>query len=146
MISSDRILAVLGGGMILAALVLLVLGGVGDGDGRPAGTEDPPPLDLISPADGATVEGPLEVVFRTSGQMEPLPGGWGVGDHHVHLELDGVELMPADADIERLDGGQYRWSLPGTGPGPHALRLLWSGPDHRPMPETATPLVRVQVR
>lgn len=133
--------------MILAAVVLLVLGGGRDAGGGAGGDgARPPRLEHIAPRDGETIGRPLQVVFRVPERMERLAGGWGVGDHHLHLELDGVELMPASSDIERLKDGEYRWVVAEPEPGPHALRLLWSGADHRPMPETATPLVRVEVR
>lgn len=145
MTMSERVLGVLGGGMVLAALVLLVAGGESDTGARPE-TFATPRLEMVQPREGDVIEGPLPVVFRVDGEMEIGPGGWGVGTHHLHLELDGVELMPAAADIERLGEGEYRWVLRTPAPGPHTLRLLWSGMDHRPLPGTATPPVRVEVR
>lgn len=145
--TSDRVLGILGGGMVIAAVVLLVVGGAGDeGAAARSGSPEPPRIQQIAPEEGALIDGPVEVVFRVREEMERLPGGWGIGDHHLHLEMDGVELMPAAEDIERVGEGEYRWIVGAAEPGPHALRLLWSGPDHRPLPGTATPLVRVEVR
>lgn len=140
---SDRILGVVGGAMVMAALVLLVLGGTRDRGAAATGVA--PGIEIVSPTDGAVLEGPLEVVFRVPAErkMAMGAGGWGMGDHHIHLELDSVELMPAATDIQRVARGEYRWTVGPLEAGSHAFRLLWSGPDHRRIPETATPPVRV---
>lgn len=142
---TDRLLSILGGAMVVGAVVLLLVGGEGD-TGAVAGVDAAPTLQIVSPSEGDSIRGPLTVVFRVPGEMEMQPGGWGIGDRHLHLELDGVELMPAAADIERLGEGEYRWTVGMPTTGSHTLRLLWSGLDHRPIEETATAPVRVEVR
>lgn len=142
---SDRLLGLLGGGMVLAAVVLLVAGGERDAGARPD-PQAPPPPELLEPSDGQVVSGPVAVVFRTPRALEIGPGGWGTGEHHLHLEMDGIELMPRAADLERLSEGVYRWTLPPPPEGTRTLRLLWSGPDHRPIPGTETEPVRIRVR
>lgn len=141
---TDRLLGVVGAAMVIAAVVLLVFGG--ERDTGAAGGAGAPAIEMTAPAEGDSIVGPLRVEFRVEGEMAMQPGGWGVGNHHLHLELDGVELMPAAGDMERTGAGEYRWNVGMPAPGPHTLRLLWSGPDHRPMEETATAPVRVEVR
>lgn len=143
--ATDRLLGIVGGAMVVGAVLLLLLGGERDTGAAPD-IATAPALEMVSPSQGDSVRGPLLVVFRVPGEMEMRPGGWGVGDYHVHLALDGVELMPAAADIERLGEWEYRWTVGMPAPGSHTLRLLWSGLDHRPIEETATPPVRVEVR
>lgn len=138
----DRLLGLVGGAMIVAALAVLLFGGEGD-TGQPAAPA--PRLSVVAPAAGALVREALVVEFRSDAELRPQPGGWGVGSHHLHLELDGTEYMPAPTDVERLPSGAYRWVLPRLDPGEHTLRLFWSGPDHRPLPDGASAPVRFSV-
>jgi hypothetical protein len=140
----DRALGVLGGALVIGALVMLFVGGEPDGGGS-GEIVAPPVVEIVAPADGAVLSGPLEVVFRVPARLSMRPGGWGVGDFHLHLSLDGVELMPATADLEPVGEGEYRWRVGRLEPGTHPLHLLWSGRDHRPLPETRTATVRVTV-
>lgn len=140
----DRALGVLGGALVIGALVMLFVGGESDdGGSEPVGA--PPVLEIVAPADEASLSGPLEVVFRVPARLTMRPGGWGVEDFHLHLALDGVELMPAAGDLEQVGEGEYRWHVGRLDPGTHALHLLWSGVDHRPLPQTRTATVRVTV-
>lgn len=142
---SDRLLGLLGGGMVIAAIALLVFGGESD-TGAAAGSAAPPPIELIEPADGAVVAGPVEVVFRVPGGLTRLPGGWGTGDHHLHLLIGGIEVMPSGSDLERTAAGEYRWRIGRLDPGQHEMLLLWSGPDHRQVRGTESDRVRVTAR
>lgn len=144
MITSDRLLGLLGAAMVVGAIALLVAGG--EGDTGAAATTPAPRIELRSPADGAVVSGPVDVVFRIAGDLARLPGGWGIGGHHLHLSIDGIEVMPSASDLERLATGEYRWRLRALDPGPHELLLLWSGMDHRPIPGTESDTVRVTAR
>jgi hypothetical protein len=129
----NRILGVLGGAMLLAALMLFVTG-VGDiGQGAVEGA-GPPRLGLVDPADGAVVTGRLRLVFRVERErLTSMPTGWGVGGHHVHAEINGQELMPAASDISRQAGESYIWMLPELPLGDVSVRLIWSDSRHRPV-------------
>jgi hypothetical protein len=140
---ADRLLGLVGAAMVVAAVVFAVAGGEAD-PGVPAPVA-PPALRLIAPVDGATLDGELAVVFRSASELRQMPGGWGAESLHLHLELDGVQLMPSTADIQRLAPGEYRWVLPRPAPGEHTLRLFWSDADHTPLTEGASAPVRVRV-
>lgn len=141
---ADRVLGVVGGAMILAAVVLLFVGG--ESDGATGAAIDAPALEMIQPKHGSPVRTKrLFVVFRSEADLRPKPGGWGTDSLHLHLSLNGTELMPAAGDIERLPDDLFRWTLPRPEAGVHTLRLFWSGPDHRPIPGTGSRAVQVKV-
>lgn len=142
MTMSDRLLGLLGGVLVLGAIFLLVVGGEDD---TGVAATPAPEISVVSPLDGAAIAGPLDVVFRVPEDMTLQEGGWGIRSHHLHLSLDGVELMPAERDLERLGPGEYRWRVGSVDPGGHALQMLWSGTDHRPIPGTETPPTRFTV-
>src|SRR5690606_26113902 len=92
----DRVLGIAGALMVALAVVLAIVGGSSDGD-QPLTA--PPLLALLDPQDGTVVDGPLVVSFDVQAELEQQPGGWGIGGYHIHLQLDGLELMPGPTDI-----------------------------------------------
>jgi hypothetical protein len=140
----DIVLGVIGAAMVLMAVVLLVMGGESD-SGLPRSAA-PPALTVAAPVPGATVEGPVEVVFRSAAELGPKPMGWGTEQLHLHLQVDGQQFMPAAGDIRRLPDGSYLWRFGALEPGPHTLRLFWSDTAHRPLAEGASEPLRVQAR
>lgn len=141
---SDRLLGILGGAFVLLALVVLIRGGEEDTSRRAA--VPPPRIDVISPEGGARVTGPLEIVFRVDADLRHAPSGWGTGDLHLHLLIDGREFMPAASDIERLPSGAYRWSLRALEPGTRELRLSWSDQSHQALAGGGSPAFVVYAR
>jgi hypothetical protein len=141
----DLVLAVVGGAMVVFAIVLLVMGGERD-TGAGAVATAAPRLAIVHPVPGAEVTSPLTIVFDVGGNLERLPGGWGVGELHLHLELNGREFMPGAREIERLPNGTYAWTLARVVPGDVELRLFWAGPDHAPLESGASAPVRAQAR
>jgi hypothetical protein len=139
----DRLLGILGGAMVLGALILLLLGGERDTGARTFAT---PPITMVQPTSGALVTGPVHFVFDVPVEIGQHPGGWGTGDLHIHLEVNGREFMPSPRDIVRLPSGMYRWTLPGLPPGDHEVRLFWAGPDHRALAEGATSTISIRSR
>jgi hypothetical protein len=117
--------------MMLLALVVLIRGGEEDGGTRPVAP--PPAVRLVAPAAGAVLTGGLEVVFELDEELQRMPSGWGVEGHHLHLQLDGLELMPAAADVQAVTRGRYRWSVGRLESGAHRLRLFWSDASHAPV-------------
>jgi hypothetical protein len=96
---------------------------------------------IISPADGATVSGPVTVVFGLSG-MGVAPAGTEVentGHHHLLINTDPAtvnmdEPLPATDQIVHFGGGQTQVTreLPA---GTHTLQLLlgdWTHVPHDP--------------
>jgi hypothetical protein len=143
MAGRDMALGVVGGAMVIFAVVLLFLGGERD-TGAAMPPASVPALEVTSPASGAEVVGPLVLEFSSAREMEFGPGGWGVGDLHIHMDIDGRSFMPSGRDIVRQPNGLYRWttSLPS---GEHSVRLYWAGLDHRALTDGATEPVRVRV-
>jgi hypothetical protein len=139
----ETLLGVVGGAMVVLAVVLLFVGGPSDGAATP-GTRAPA-LELLDPAPGSSVPARPTLVFASGAELVRMPGGWGVGDLHLHVEIDGREFMPSTAEIERVAAGTYRWTVGPLDPGVRTLRLFWAGPDHRAMDEGATPRVSVRV-
>jgi hypothetical protein len=141
----DALLGVVGGAMVLGALIVLVLGGERDTGSRSTITEAPQ-LTIVEPADGQILAGRLQVVFTVTEPLRAGPAGWGVDSLHIHASVNGREFMPASADVQRVDASHFRWVLPRVAPGPVRLRLYWSGPDHRPLAAGASETIGVTIQ
>lgn len=145
--TTDRVFAVVGGTMLLLAAVFFVRsllpGGADTGERPPAPV---PTLAILSPAPGAEVEQPAEVVFDAGAKLTLGPTGWEADGRHVHLFAGGTEVMAGASDVAHVRGTRYRWTLPRLPSGETALRLTWSGEDHRSMAEGASAAVSVRLR
>jgi hypothetical protein len=143
--TSDRVFGAVGLVAVLLALAFALVGGEEDGA---AGTVPPPPrISVVEPREGATVSGPVAVVFDAGEELRPSPAGWTAGDrYHLHAEIDGTELMAAPGEVQPLGGTRYRWVLPALPAGEHRIRLRWSDADHRPLGAEGSPPVRVTTR
>ena len=113
-------------GLVLAGALILVLGFWTAS--RPE-RADHPTVDLLQPARDTTVTGPLTLVFRTSQRLNMEPTGWGTGRHHIHVLANGIELMPAAADIRPVGNDRYEWVLTSL-PDSVQLQLVWALPNH----------------
>lgn len=140
---ADRLLGLVGGAMILAAVFLLFAGG--PEDGAPEGAAAAPAIVVVEPAEGARAGTRVPVVFHLDEELTRMPGGWGTGELHLHGAVDGVEFMPGPRDIQRISSGRYRWVFGPLAPGPHSIRLFWSDAAHRPLAEGGAPPVQVRV-
>jgi hypothetical protein len=132
-------------GIALGGIAILVLGfWLGTRERTPA----IPQLTLIEPRPGAVVERPVELIFDVHrSRMRVGPGGWGVGAIHIHAWVDGVEIMPAAADIEYIGApARYRWRLPRVEPGERSIRIGWSDIQHRELGDGGSGTVEVIVR
>ena len=98
----DRILGAAGGIMVLLAIYVAFAGGPRDGA---AAFANAPMLAIVHPSDGSILEGPLVLSFDVQAEMQPQPGGWGIGGYHIHLHLDGIEFMPGPADVRPASSG-----------------------------------------
>ena len=74
----------------------------------------------------------LAVVFETPGKMERLTMSAPVVDTHLHIETDGISLMPGEDQLIRLGNHRYvfLFDLP-VEPGERSLRVYWSDGMHR---------------
>jgi hypothetical protein len=140
----DLLLTVAGGVMLLVAVWLLLSGG-GMIGGAEAGAP-PPALTLIAPVSGASVSGPLVLRFRADNtRLLSSPSGWGANGFHLHASINGVEVMPAPADILPSDG-EYSWTLENPPVGEVTVQLLWSDGQHRAVGAGASQAASVTVR
>ena len=108
-------------------------------------------LYIVSPADGATVKGPVTVVFGLAGMGIP-PAGVpfeNAGHHHLLIDTDlpkdlGMPL-PATANVVHFGKGQTEASVALT-PGKHTLQLLLGDHMHIPFdPVVASPKITITV-
>jgi hypothetical protein len=91
-----------------------------------------PPLRILFPESGAKVGTQLAVVFETPGDLGRMTMSAPVVGTHLHIETDGVSLMPTADQLIALGGGRYVFvfDLP-VAPGQHTLRVYWSDGMHR---------------
>jgi hypothetical protein len=99
----------------------------------PAGAE----VYIVSPKDGATVKGPVTVVFGLKG-MGIAPAGIkldGTGHHHLlvdsELPADLAQPLPATEKVLHFGKGQTETSLT-LAPGKHTLQLVLADYLHVP--------------
>ena len=91
-----------------------------------------PPLRILLPESGAKVGTQLAVVFETPGDLGRLTMSAPVVGTHLHIETEGVSLMPTADQLIALGGGRYVFvfDLP-IAPGERTLRVYWSDGMHR---------------
>ncbi len=136
-------------------ILLLVVGGLllaiglwtgGNDHATPASAAQPASLTIVEPKDSGVVDAPLEITFATTAPLRLTPMGWQADRLHLHAIVDGAEVMPGALDIRAVGDGQFRWKLKTVGPGAHDIRLVWARPDHRAIPEGASPDVPFTVK
>ena len=124
---TSRLVPFAGGLGILMVAVGVVIGAVQTL--RPVAGADAPALMLLSPSTGDTVASPVRLRFTAGDRLRLGPMGWASDDLHLHVYVDGREIMPAAADIAAADDGTFGWHLP-LEPGVRRVRLQWAGMDH----------------
>ena len=91
---------------------------------------------IVSPADGAVVDGPVTVVFGLTG-YGVAPAGMArdrTGHHHLIVDAPLPDLggpIPADANHLHFGGGQTQTTIE-LPPGRHRLQLLLGDHAHVP--------------
>jgi hypothetical protein len=108
-------------------------------------------LYIVSPVDGATVDGPVTVRFGLRG-MGVAPAGVArpdTGHHHLVVDAPTPPLdrpLPADERHIHFGGGQTETTLE-LAPGPHELQLVLADQDHVPHdPPLVSERIRITVR
>ncbi len=96
------------------------------------GATEVPPLRILFPESGAKVGTQLAVVFETPGEMARLTMSAPVVGTHLHIETDGISLMPGEKQLVRLGGNRYvfLFDLP-VKAGERSLRVYWSDGMHQ---------------
>ena len=106
---------------------------------------------FISPADGATVENPVRVVFglRGAGVVPATIEFEGAGHHHLLIDTPLPDLdvaIPADENHRHFGGGQTETEIE-LSPGTHTLRLLVGDERHIPHdPPIMSETITIEVR
>lgn len=113
----------------------------------PMSTTSLPPIKIISPAAGATVASPVEVVFETMADLAKMT----VGDMtrmqgtHLHADFDGRVTMPEMKQIKMQAEHRYQLSLGSAAAGRHTIRLYWGdNKTHKPVGPVQTVWVTVK--
>jgi hypothetical protein len=132
-------------GMALTCLLLAALGYLANRRAK-VRYEPPPALSVITPTTGMAVDSPLLLRFTTGHHLDLRASGWGHDNYHLHAVVNGVEIMPAAADIVAADSLEYDWTLAGIPKGAAAIHLAWADHAHRPLRQGASDTVRVILR
>lgn len=105
-----------------------------------------PPLELLMPRTGDTIGKQVAVVLSTPANLDDMTMGAAKIGVHLHIELDGMALMPTRQQLIDLGSKHYLFlfDLPAK-PGPNTIRLYWSDAQHRTLDATVR-AVTVQVR
>ena len=133
-------------GLLLAAVALVAQADL-PRTPSPAGAE----VYFESPADGATVKGPVTVRFGLKG-MGVAPAGIkfdNTGHHHLLIDTDaGPPDQPIPADYNHIHLGNGQTEVVVTLPkGRHTLQLLLGDHTHTPHnPPVMSPKITVNVR
>ena len=97
----------------------------------------PPPLQLVAPADHASVKNPVALIIETSGDMKKLTMGTGQMNGmssmagmdaavHLHIVVDGTTAMPSSDQLTALGNHRYRYTLAPLKSGSHTVKVFWA--------------------
>lgn len=105
---------------------------------------------FIEPKDGATIKGPVKVVFGLAG-MGIAPAGVNqanTGHHHLLIDDPAVDLtkpLPATDQVKHFGGGQTETTVD-LKPGKHTLQLVLGDWKHQPHnPSLTSPKITITV-
>lgn len=130
--------SVVSGSLLVATVMLASVFGDGAHAGETPSTPDAQ-VYFIGIEDGATVSGPVTIVFGLKG-MGVAPAGTdktGTGHHHLLIDTDlpsGEDLdysLPSDENHRHFGGGQTQMELE-LSAGSHTLQLLLADQNHIP--------------
>ena len=103
---------------------------------------------IVSPANGATVSSPVQVVFGLKAPWGVAPAGVtmeNTGHHHLIIDADLPDLtaaVPKDENHRHFGGGQTETTID-LAPGEHTLQLLLG--DFKHVPHNP-PIISEQIR
>ncbi|MGQ0814166.1 MAG: hypothetical protein ACT4O1_06835 [Gemmatimonadota bacterium] len=131
-------------GIVLTGLVLAGLGIISNMR-RNAEVDVAPQLSILSPAPGATLDSPLVVRFTSTKRLALKPSGWGHGRLHLHATVNGIQYMPAAAELSARDT-IYEWTIRTAPAGSFSLQLAWADMAHRPLQAGTSGIVKARLR
>lgn len=105
--------------------------------GQGAAPTEVPALRILMPTEGAKVGTQLALVFETPGDLRRLTMSAPTVGTHLHIEAEGISLMPVNDQLIRLGGDRYLFvfDLPAK-PGPNTLKVFWADGDHQTIEST----------
>jgi hypothetical protein len=103
-----------------------------------------PQLSINAPAQGTATDSPLVIRFTAAHPLDLMETGWGHDGFHLHASINGVEYMPAAADIV-AQGSQYAWTIHSPR-GPVSFYLGWADHMHRALQKGMTDTIRATIR
>lgn len=119
---------------------------------RPAAAGTPAPrAEIIVPAEGATLVGPVTVRLRAEGvTIVPADGQRtpGRGHHHVFVDTDPAPngtVIPKTEYVFHLGDGSEELTLPALAPGSHRLIAVIADGAHIPLEGVARDTVTITV-
>jgi hypothetical protein len=128
----------LGAGALLLAISFFA-------DRRPRGpAPELPPIRMLAPRSGDEVANPVTVRFTTPAPLRLSTNGWTAGDLHLHVLIDGVELMSSAVAIQS-QSDTFTWRLPPLERGGHRIYLTWAARHHANL-AGATDTISITVR
>ncbi len=142
----------------LVCAVTLVAAACGGGEeAEPVADAAPAPaptvtVQIVEPAEGATVGPDVRVVLRTTGiEIAPIdPPVPGTGHHHLYLDADLTPLdqvIPAgNPNIVHKGDGTTEHTFTGVAPGRHRIIALVANPAHIPIAPPVADTVMFTVR
>jgi hypothetical protein len=131
-------------GIAATMLFLLLLGYLVQRRAREEATV--PSLTVLAPSEQAFVDSPLVVRFRSTRPLGLTSAGWGTGQLHLHAWVNGVQIMPAAADIRSDQTGAYEWVVNQATRGRTQLWLGWADAAHRAITAGSSPSTSVTIR
>jgi len=105
--------------------------------GLGAAATEVPALRILLPAEGSRIGTQMALVFETPGDLRRLTMSAPVVGTHLHIEAEGISLMPVNDQLIRLGGDQYLFvfDLPAK-PGPQTLKVFWADGSHKVIEST----------
>jgi hypothetical protein len=103
-----------------------------------------PQLTINAPAQGTVIDSPLVIRFTAAHPLDLMETGWGHDNFHLHASINGVEYMPAAADIV-AQGTQYAWTIQAPR-GPARFYLGWADHMHRALHKGMTDTIQATIR
>lgn len=91
-----------------------------------------PPIRIVSPQPGARVGPVLTVEFETPADLRKMTMSGADTGIHLHIDMDGMSIMPAFDDLKRVGRQRYRYTfdLPAQ-PGERSVAVYWSDARHK---------------
>lgn len=105
--------------------------------GQGAAATEVPALRIVMPAEGSKIGAQMALVFETPGDLRRLTMSAPAVGTHLHIEAEGISLMPVNDQLIRLGGNRYLFvfDLPAK-PGPQTLKVFWADGSHKTIEST----------